>query len=124
MAGFSENDRLTIMLRNDGWCEVCAERRATQAHHRKPRGMGGVSRAASTDVNRVSNGIACCDHCHHWIENNRDEAYEAGHLVKREADPAETAALLCTWIGRYLWLILRDDGTYGLSEEHVSKNEA
>lgn len=52
--------------------------KATEAHHREPRGMGGHGN------NDPSNGLALCDPCHKWVESNRKLAYELDLLRKHD----------------------------------------
>lgn len=115
--GFTPQDHATIMGRNNGLCERCGTARSQQAHHRKARGMGGVHGTTASDVNRPSNGLGLCAPCHGWVEGNRPESVLHGWLVPRGVDPAGYPALLNTWMGPNLWVILNDDGTYTLDEE-------
>lgn len=70
-------------------CERCAWmlHGAGQIHHRVPRGMGG-SKAAW--INRPPNLVLLCLQCHAWAESYRESAMDAGWLVLRRRDPAET----------------------------------
>jgi hypothetical protein len=70
-------------------------------HHRLPVEHGGPS--------TISNGLAVCDACHHWIHNQYPaEARENGWLVDRRDDPAAVPVLLPG--GRRV--LLTDDGWY------------
>ena len=108
------------MGRNNGLCELCGSSKAHHAHHRKPRGMGGVKGDGHRDVNRPSNGLALCPPCHGWVEGNREEATMKGLLCPRNVDPSGFPALLNTWLGRDHWITLNDDGTY--TDEGVDQN--
>jgi hypothetical protein len=64
-------------------------REKASAHHRRPRGMGGTSRA---DVNSLAALVLACGDgilgCHGYVEHNRTWARERGLLVPQSADPA------------------------------------
>lgn len=105
--GFSPATRELIHARSGGLCEIrwcCDGDRATQIHHRRPRGMGG-SRRASTNL--ASNGIDACTACHAFAESNRALALECGWLIPQAEDCPETVPVL---INRRRSL-LEDDGT-------------
>lgn len=79
--------RIALAERCGGLCEVrheCQGRPFTQAHHRRPRGMGGSRR---TDTNGLANLMAACNECHAWIEANRDAALVRGWLVAQQCEP-------------------------------------
>ena len=102
MTGFSRQVRYTIMSRGDGWCERCGGDRGVEAHHRRPRGMGGTQRP---ETNAVSAGLWLCRKCHHRIETQRAEAYEHGWLVKQTQEPVDVPVLY-----RGSWIRLDDLG--------------
>lgn len=71
--------REIVEERSSGVCEVCGQERATQMHHRRPRGMGGSRNAKIHEPSmllHVGNG------CHHYIEHNRNEAIAEGWLLE------------------------------------------
>lgn len=86
MTGFSAAVRATIRQRADGWCEKCGVRRGIQAHHRRPRGMGG---SKLDDTNTASNALLLCGDCHADIESNRDVAVNHGWLVTQQNNPVD-----------------------------------
>ncbi len=89
-----------VHARSGGICEVCLVVRASQQHHRRPRGMGGTRRPES---NRPSALLDLCHLCHDAVERNREWARDHGYLVRQEHDPAAVPVKLC---GR---LVLLDD---------------
>jgi hypothetical protein len=62
-------------LKNNPICERCYKRKATQIHHQK-----GKLNNLLCDVRYF---MAVDLICHQWIENNREEAYQLGYLLKR-----------------------------------------
>lgn len=92
--------RIALVQRSYGLCEVrqeCNADQAKQAHHRRPRGMGG---SRDLETNRLSNLLHVCNRCHDWIESNRDAArvgfdglISFGERMMVGADPNELAAL-------------------------------
>lgn len=87
MTGFPLSVVELVEARSGLACEVmwlgCLFR-ATQFHHRRPRGMGG-SQQEST--NTASNCLHVCARCHAWVESQRVWALERGFLVGQEQDP-------------------------------------
>lgn len=82
--GFPTATRQVIQQRAQGACEalivtVCTGR-GEQAHHRRPRGIGGSRRY---DTNLASNGLWLCASCHAYIESHRTEALEKGWLLRQ-----------------------------------------
>ena len=57
------------------------------AHHRKPRGAGGVFGAAAELIRSAANCLILCGSgttgCHGWVEKNRALALEMGLLISR-----------------------------------------
>jgi len=102
-AEFSAQVVEVITIRSDGWCEICDSERATEIHHRRPRGMGGTQRDASS---RASNGLHCCRTCHRFIESYRNVAIAMGWLVSSLSDPAGRSVVY-----RGVRVRLSDDGT-------------
>ena len=98
-------------------CEKC--RRAltgtfgVSLHHRRSKGMGGSRRP---DVDSPPNLVALCGSgttgCHAEVHSQRlDVGEPGGFIVPQHTDPATVPVLIG---GK--WLLLTDDGTYGLPE--------
>lgn len=111
MTGFSAAVRTTIRQRSDGYCEKCGTRRGTQAHHRRPRGMGG---SRLEDTNTASNALFLCHHCHLDIESRRDVAINHGWLVAQQNNPADIPVFY-----RGAWVYLDDLGNLQPIEEVI-----
>lgn len=101
-----------LVLERAQWsCENCCvglgDRRGVdyQLHHRRPRRMGG---SQLPDTNLASNLLLFCLSCHELAESHRSAAYEAGWLVRQNADPAAVPVL----IGASRWVLLTADGRY------------
>jgi 5-methylcytosine-specific restriction protein A len=89
--GFSKTVLERVQERCEGRCEAMFRGctiTATQAHHRRARGMGS-SRRQST--NSASNALACCRNCHERIESERRWAVDNGFLVAQHHEPTERA---------------------------------
>lgn len=109
-------DRVTD--RSGGACEVCGKLLYDRAnggwvaahsfHHRRPRGMGGTSRA---DANTPANLLLLCGTgttgCHGLIEANRGDALASGALLLQTADPTTVPVALAAG-----WAYLTEDGSY------------
>lgn len=97
-----------VYARSNHSCERCGTREAQfwSMHHRRPRGMGGSKNKA---LNEPSNILLLCGSgttgCHGWVESHREEAYEAGLLVRMWQVPRDTPVTL--WHGTY---VLDDEG--------------
>lgn len=89
-----------VAERSGGLCEVCRVERATQMHHRRPRGMGG-SRLSKT--HQPSMLLHVGDGCHAWIERNRQVSLAEGWLLRQ----SESDRPVRTWMG---FVVLDDDG--------------
>lgn len=104
--------RNMLFLRNAGLCERCGQKPATEAHHRKPRGMGGTM---LTDKHQLSNLLALCSEHHAWIEAERNKARMLVHgwLVDQHQDPRQVPALIhnINYLGAPGRFLLHDDGT-------------
>lgn len=104
--------RQMLMQRSGGLCEKCGHDKATQAHHRKPRGMGGTM---LTDKHQLSNLLALCTTCHTWVESERNKARMLYHgwLVDQHQDPRTVPALIHNpnYYGAPHLFLLHDDGT-------------
>jgi hypothetical protein len=64
---------------------------ATNMHHRKAEGQGGLSLPANL-LDLCGSGTTGC---HGWIEHNRTQSYDWGFLVKSTGDPE----LIPVWTG-------------------------
>lgn len=84
--GFSTKVRSIVRQREDGWCARCGLSRATEFHHRRPRGMGGTQRQ---ETNQPSGCLHLCHDCHSDIELERTEAINNGWLVAQHHPPAD-----------------------------------
>lgn len=115
----STADRLLVLARSGGICEVCGQARATNVHHRRPRGMGGTSRAIESPAWLLHVcGQGNTSGCHRRIENNREEARAAGWLLLPQQDAAVTPVrLACGWV------VLLDDGDYAAAHTDVSSRD-
>lgn len=93
---------LTRQRADDGMCEVCGIRPATNMHHRKNRSQGGRDTAA--------NLLAVCGTgttgCHGYITEHPAEAYDKGWSVRRAFDPADVPVYR---VGE--WVVLTESGT-------------
>lgn len=102
---FSDVVRARLMARSGGFCEVrvsgCWDE-ASQAHHRRPRGLGG---SRNPQTGQASNGLMVCLPCHDYLERNRIVARDNGWIVRQSADPALVP------VHRYRrWVLLDDQG--------------
>lgn len=107
--------RQLLAERSGGVCEVCARRRATEASHRRPRGMGGTSIKAR---HLAASLLHLCHDCHqgpHGIERDREHAKSMGWLLGPLDSPTETPVWLATKYGTGWWM-LDDDGCYTACE--------
>jgi 5-methylcytosine-specific restriction enzyme A len=102
MTGFPVKVRATVHHRAAGMCEKCGTARATEIHHRRPRGMGG---SKVDDTNTASNALFLCARCHGIIEDQRRYAIDQGWLVKQHHHPADIPVLY-----RGAWVFLDDLG--------------
>lgn len=94
--------RKALHERSEGRCERCGNERATQAHHRRPRALGG-SRDAGTNV--LSNLLHLGNDCHAHVESYRSEAFSYGWLCRQAMDPRQMPVER-----RGVWVHLGDDG--------------
>ena len=106
VAAFSPQARAAVFEANLGQCAGCT-RQAVEAHHRRPRGMGGSSDAAVGDP---ANGVPLCRSCHRWAETRRDEARRIGWLLAPGDDPAGVPWWASSW-GFVRWVV-EDDGCW------------
>lgn len=95
-------DARKVVMDRDGHSCVRCGHRASQVHHRIPRGMGGTRNPNAHELSRL---ISVCDDCHLWIESNRSEAEGLGYLVRFGTPPAYAPIL---W--RTRWVHLGSDG--------------
>ena len=117
--GPSRAQRLTVIERALGHCEICGNLvfaydagrwlmlTPYSIHHRAARGMGG---RRVEWINSPANLLLLCGSgttgCHGHVEANRTEAYRNGWLVRASADPAAVPVLLEGGD----WCLLTDDG--------------
>lgn len=99
---FSKQDREIISSRSEGVCEVCRQERATQIHHRRPRGRFGLIEGTNTPAN----GLHLGNSCHHWIEHNRTQAKDLGQLLVNTQNPEEEPVKFYDG-----WFLLHVDGS-------------
>lgn len=85
--GPDRTTRELVLERDEYRCVHCGDNRELQQHHRKPRKSGG--RADWRKSNSPANLVTICLDSHEWIESRREEAYDAGWLVRENDDPAE-----------------------------------
>lgn len=101
MSVLSEEIRFTLHMlacRSGHRCEWCGKfigrEEDADAHHRRPRGMGGTKR---TDTHDLTNLVLTHHPCHLYdIETNRDEAEARGFLVPQNIDPATVPIVLAS----------------------------
>jgi hypothetical protein len=84
-----EGVRPLVEERSHGMCEIrlpqVCQGRATNIHHRLPRGAGGTNSKANL-LHLCGSGTTGC---HGWVESHRKEAYELGLLLRRGENPEE-----------------------------------
>jgi len=114
MTGFPESVRTILKVRASNCrgfgtagpvCEVmalCQGAHATEAHHRRNRGMGGSGRS---DTNLAANGLMVCSADHRWITEHPERARELGWLVPQHKTPSEVPVMY-----RGKWALLSDSG--------------
>ena len=97
--------KMSAYEREGGWCAICGTARATDLHHRLPRGMGGS--AHNDQIHALSHIIWICADDHAQLERqDRENAYALGYLVHRGVQvPAEVSLMY-----RGHWVLLRDYG--------------
>lgn len=91
-----------VSERSNGVCEVCGQEKATQMHHRRPRGMGG---SRETRIHQPSMLLHLGNDCHEYIEHHRAEAIDEGWLLKNANDDRPVRI-----VGRYV--AFDDDGGF------------
>jgi HNH endonuclease len=96
---WSEETRAALQRRSGGWCEICGQQPATDAHHRQRRRQGDHS---------IRNGLLLCRTCHRGAHEHPADARGFGWIVPTWASPATTAVL----INGNRWCLLEPDGTY------------
>lgn len=113
--------REALFQRAERRCEVCRDQlrlAGWNAHHRKPRGMGG---SLAPDRHSLSNLLAVCgtgtSGCHGQIEAHRAWAYSMGLLVRRTDDPAVVPVRLYVSARGWGWWYLTVDGRYAAAGE-------
>jgi hypothetical protein len=103
----STADRLLVLARSNGVCEVCGQARATNVHHRMPRGMGGTNRPIESPAWLLHVCGSGTTGCHGRIESDRTRAQAAGWLLVGQETPETRPARL--WFGT---VVLDDQGDY------------
>ena len=96
-----KSQRIKLLDRSGGICEVCGLAVATNWHHRKNRSqLGG---------NELSNALHVCGSgttgCHGHITENPAESYRCGWSVRSGHNPLTTPVLR-----RRDWVLLTDEG--------------
>mgnify|MGYP000872268132 FL=1 len=125
MTGPRAVERLVIISRAGGSCEVCGQPvaliddgevtpiSAFSIHHRQPRGMGGSSVEA---INTAPNLLLVCGSgttgCHGLIESQRAISKANGWLVPHPTNPADVPVLIFAGVRVYL----TPDGRYRETE--------
>jgi hypothetical protein len=110
-AGVLTRDRVLVITRANGMCEVCGEAPASNIHHRRPRGMGGTRRAIHSPAWLLAVcGQGNASGCHGRIESDRYAAQVAGWLLGPLEEPSTCPVRLA--IG---WVVLDDEGGYSLT---------
>jgi 5-methylcytosine-specific restriction protein A len=114
LTGFSPLVRYQIEERSNTFCERCGCLALNgQAHHRRPRGMGG---SRNPETNQAANALWLCtagdapiggNACHEHVESNRAEALKYGWIVAQHRTPAEAPVLR-----RGFWVLLDNKGDY------------
>lgn len=99
---FTPDARAAILTAALHACVGC-RRPMDEAHHRRPRGMGGTT---NTLIGEPWNGLALCRRCHAWAESNRDHARTLGWLTPT---PSPDAPYWTSHYGWCVWVLL-DDG--------------
>jgi hypothetical protein len=96
--------RELLYQRSSHVCELCSSRRGTNAHHRKPRSLGGLW-TPSNLLHLCGSGSTGC---HGYVTTNPQIAREQGWSVPSWADPARTPV----WIAWREFVFLDDHGNY------------
>lgn len=113
-------NRRAVHDRAAGHCERCAMTTTVpHLHHRRPKGLGGSSRA---DRHAVSNLVQLCPTCHQQVHANPAMSAEDGWIVPRSSglEPAEVP--IVNLLGSSAWL--DDTGQYLLEAPEVSYEAA
>jgi 5-methylcytosine-specific restriction protein A len=105
--------RQALAERSGSVCEKCGTARAEQAHHRRPRAMGGSRRG---DTNTLPNLLHLCAACHLWIESNRSLAFTAGWLVPQSMLPTHVPLFYRDY---EMPVFLREDGSIEVATDSM-----
>jgi len=104
--------RALVYARSGGICEVCSRARATNWHHRKNQGQGGLW--------CPTNGLHVCGSgttgCHGHITLHPAVSREQGWSVPSWNDPADTPV----WLALRGWVYLQADGSVVPTERNVA----
>ena len=97
--------RVIVWDRSGGRCERCGGR-ASEWHHRRPRGIRDTHRHCACV------GLATCGSCHRWIHSQPAESRSLGLIVSRYEEepwkiPVQTVSgwAVMTCDGRALWTV-------------------
>jgi hypothetical protein len=99
--------KAVLILRCMARCEACGEATGLDPHHRRGRGMGGVSGEAEQVSLELSNFLALCRRCHDRADAEPEFARSRGWVVPR-ALPVEAVhvpAFIWTTQGRGWWWV-------------------
>lgn len=96
-----------LILRCWSRCEICGEATGLDPHHRRSRGMGGVSGEAEEVSLELSNFLAICRICHDRIDAEPTFAQSRGWLIPRAmpVEPVYVPAFIWTAQGRGWWFV-------------------
>ena len=97
---FTPGVRAAVVASHPG-CVGCGAR-ATEVHHRAPRGAGGTSNRA---VGAPFNGLPLCGFHHRWAESHRAHAALLGWLTPA---PPPDAPFWTSAFGWCRWVLLTD----------------
>lgn len=105
-----------VWKRDEGRCARCGNPLGSSysRQHRKPRAMGGTSRA---EINCPANLVMLCGSattgCHGWAESHRQDAAALGYLVASWQNPHEVP-VWCSY--RQQWRLLDCAGGWTLAQ--------
>lgn len=99
-----EQARSAALRRDEYTCTRCSKP-ATDAHHRKVKGMGGTSDPEIAIG--AANLVSLCRDCHSWCHAHPAEAYRLGFLVHSWDSPEKVSIIRKS--GGLVWL--KQDGT-------------
>jgi len=103
-----------VRARCFGRCEGCGTYGDVEVHHRKARGMGGVSRREAESANDPRNLLALCRQCHAATEHAdtwRECETKGWRVEHGQRTPFEVPCLIYTVQG-FGWWELDEHGGY------------